>query len=902
METLESARFNMAKGLPLYYEGREEDARPYLEEARRLFEETIEAAPDNAEAHARRAQVLHMLGQYADARATIEQARQLDPDDEMIADLYNRICSAPASAPTGGAGEQLEPERLQPSATSTVAVPEVEEEEQVWTADSAPPQQVSAAPPAEEPEPDPARQDADGYWALGMIRLQEENDRLGAKEAFLTALDLYPRHVDALQAYCRILLEEESYSEAREYLDKLEAIEPAAADKVLSGLDSQTGDLLVLQSWLQATRGKLEAAEEKLQQALSIQPERADWIVEYAHLLSDESRWREATSLLHNAIDRGIQDASLHVEYARLMARQRRYDEVETHLRRAEEIEPGRADTKALRQEVQEGLENYNRALRHTALARMRIRQGLHDEARREFERALAIDGDHLPALKAYAQFLEDSGDYDEAEKMWAMVGAQAPAEAEAHFQALLAARGENSETLNHLARILAGLDRLEESERTLRRSLELGPVDPGTITLLTGVLRQQGRAREAEDLLATSLAPIESDSDLEPSVPHAHLSLDYAKLLANRGDYGRARRYYALAQKLAPFDEEIEDARKQAADDIARFERANREMALGWMDAREGRLDTAARYYESALEISPQHVPTLRRYTDLLEEGGEAVEASKYMIELAKIDPVAAEEHYCQRLATNPHDYQIQCAYGLLLQHLRRPEEAMAHYEKALAASPAFLPALGPYVGLLVEAEEMQAVERALDDALRADAQRAQEEHTEKGTAEIPFLYAQLLVNRRRYGEAKSYFDRAIKFSDHAARYVKAAEQHADRYARFYEAEGAYALALELVDTDAELAEQEFQKALETDPEHVPALVEYGKLLLQQRRWEDASEYLWKAVELDPYDQETVEMAGHLKAKLERAPLAEAGAAQEIETLTIDEADGTEEEGTPDG
>ncbi len=928
MRSLDNARLILSRALGLMRaDGQTAEAETYLDAAEKLLKEAIAEDPMNAQVHYTYARFWEARRQYDEAGVRYRDALSLDPTDGTIQAAYEAMQvkrERDESAKRLGAVEAEAPPALEPVVEEEELMaeiaPEVEEaplveeiEEPYRDAPGLDPTnetipvayeamqvereldelakmleaveaEASLTPPAFEPIVEeeervaeialemeealpveevpveaemPSPQESDRLWALGVYRV-EQRDLVSAEEAFQQALGLAPRHAEALKAYGSLLLDQQRYAEAEERLATLMEVDPSAVDTCLAGRPIDTSaPLLALRGSLHERQGELEVAEPLLRKALELETERVEWIVAYVRLLNGLNRSPKAIERLRDAFAQELDHAALHREYARLMAEQGQYDEVERHLKRALALEPDDPETLALRDELQAELEDYQNAYGYMALARIKAQEGLTHEAEGLFEEALRIDDDHLPTLRAYAAFLEQQERFSDAEGMWAMVAAKVPGEAEAHFQEIIDVRGENSETLNSLARVLIQLGRIDEAVERLRRSLDLTPDNPETLHLLADVLEGQGRRRDAETLLGDNLVAVEADPTL---------SLRYAQLLAARGDYDQAKKFYRRAQDLAPYDAEVVRAWEEVTERIKRFDQASREMAMGWVEAQTGNYAEAEMCYQQALAIDPEHVPTLRYYARLLEDTGRPMEASSYLIRLARFDPEAAEGYYRSHLLGRDN-VEVRCGYALFLQGLGRLTEAREQFQLALEMDPAYRPALNPYVDLLLQEDEVRAAETALKLALKQD----------DVAAEIHWRYGDLLANRYRYESAGPHLERAVQLSDDP-RFRESYYRIAGKLGQVREAELAWALAKEMVETDPAKAESLFREAYAACPDHVPTLLDYGEFLLQRGRPEEAFSYLREAARLDPYE----ERAAWLLAEPEAMPIEPSGFKEE--------------------
>lgn len=837
MGSFEDARLKLGQALGLRANKQVMEANLRFSEAESLLKRAMTEGPPQAQVYYTYARLLTELKRYSEAETEYERALNLDSTDSRIKDDYEKMRKRRQAAEF--ATIPLTPEPEIPSSP-------IELEENVPEVLPETPSPAPDMPLTDEPETvEASSQEADGYWALGVLKV-EQDDVAGGEEAFQQALHLAPRHARTLTAYSLLLLNQQRYSEAEEYLALLAEVDPPAVERYFAGqtLDSNP-DLLALQGLLYARQNELEAARPFLAKALELVPNQVTWAVAYIRSLTGPEHRHKAITWLQAAFARGLEEAALHREYAGLLAKQGQFDEVDRHLKRALLLDPNDVETQELRDQLQPRIKKYNDALRRMALALIKARDASSiKEAEALFEEALQIDSDHLPTLKAYATFLEQRGRFSDAERMWAMVALKTPEEAEAHFQAILDARGENSETLNGLARVLIQLGLLPQAEARLSRSLALAADNAEmlaqTLQLLAEILEKQGRYHDVAKLLGNNLTTVKAN---------AKLSLRYAQFLAARRDYEEAKEFYHRAQELAPSDADIAVAWTAVKPRIDQFDRANLDMAWGWQQARLGNLAEAEQSYQQALAIDPGHRDTLSRYAQFLEEDGRSMEASSYLLRLAQFDPEAAEKHYQDRLPQLEHNIEGRCAYALLLQHLGRLAEAKEQFRLALAIQPAYLPALKPYLDLALQAGELREAELSLQHALADDDQ----------IAELHWRYGNLLFRRHRYGLAGPKLKRAMELAGDT--YKEAYDRLVGKLDQAREAELAWAWARQISETEPLEAESAFKEALAACSDHIPTLLDYSDFLQQQGRREEALVYLAQALEFDPYDERAVQL-----------------------------------------
>jgi tetratricopeptide (TPR) repeat protein len=837
MEAFEKSGWSqsLSRAVALERLGKTGEAELYYNEAERHLRAAIANTPADARLCFSYARLLEGRKRYDEAEIQYQKALDLDPEDETIRLNYQSMQDRRQRI--DGLDDMLD------ETDAEKPLPPAFEPERATMPE------VSPAPPVVETPAvrEGLSREVDGYWALGVVKV-EQGDLVSGEENFKLALDIAPRHLKTLKSYGSLLLNQKRYKEAEDLLAILMEIDPLAVESCLAehpiDVDSS---LLMLRGALYMRQGELEAAAPFLQQALEQEPEHVDWIIAYARLLVGLNCTPQAIDWLHKALASGLDDVTLHREYARLMSQVGQYDVVQQHLKRARDLDPLDPETQALFDELQPALKRRQAAERHWALACMKEREGFYAEAESLFQEAREIDGQHLPTLESYAQFLERRGRFSDAVQTWSLVAGNRPAQAEARLQAILNAQGEDPKTLNSLAQVLIQLDRQAEAEMQLRRSLDLAPGNLDALHLLVDLLADQARRRDAEALLANNLVTVETDPDL---------SLRYAHLLASHGDYDRAETYYGLARNLASDNEAIIHACEAIAGRIANHKTANTDMALGWMEAQEGKYDEAEQWYQQALFTDPEHVEALRRYAQLLEVVGRPMAASSYVTRLARIDPEAAEEHYRIHLPRLQDTIEGRCAYALFLHNLDRSAEAKEQFRLVLDSQPAYLPALDPYVDILLQEDEVRQAADTLKRALIQD----------DTLADIHWRYGNLLLDRRRCDLAGPYLARAADLSGDPDR-KQVYEQASEKLDQIRKAELACALVFEGVVTDPDEVEASYREAYDACPDFVPMLLSFGEFLCQQGRYDEARRYLQEAAELDRYEDRAFQLLAELEA-----------------------------------
>jgi tetratricopeptide (TPR) repeat protein len=259
--------------------------------------------------------------------------------------------------------------------------------------------------------------------------------------------------------------------------------------------------------------------------------------------------------------------------------------------------------------------------------------------------KAVRIDTSYLAAGKNLATVLQESGQFDEAEKTLAPFAEHHP-------------RDPGIWRIRGLVRLKQG--RSSEAETFFRTALELEPDDAESHNNLALTLKEQGRSAEAEEHLQRALA-------LKPAAANA--LNNFGLLCMEQGRLEEAERLFREALKREP--------------------RAIRTLNnLAVMLKQAGRLDDAEQLLVKALEIEPHDVGTHTNFGDVLNALARYPEALRQLEEALRLDPCCAEAH--NNLAVT-------------LKELGRQAESISHLERALQINPTYTPALNNLGNALV-------------------------------------------------------------------------------------------------------------------------------------------------------------------------------------------------------
>ncbi|GAB4319783.1 MAG: hypothetical protein Kow0059_13920 [Candidatus Sumerlaeia bacterium] len=400
------------------------------------------------------------------------------------------------------------------------------------------------------------------------------------------------------------------------------------------------------------------------------------------------------------------------------------------------------------------------------------------------------------------------------------------------------------------LARQTLAQEQFKEAELYLNECIGISPEDLEAHQLLAGVLEQQGRSAEADQIqrrivdlaeaagnrplaiqfILKILDSVPGDTALRARLAELYLQDDQqapaieqfmilAQILLDEGRPGEARRMY---QRVLSFDSSNLDCRIRLADlewtagrkDEARTQYQN---ILTLLD-RQGRIADMAAQYRQLIERDPEFLQWRGDFAAFLAGNDQPDEAAAQLEDLIRLlEKRGRLDDALERLAEleqlRPEDASIAERMGRLNERLDNQPEAFAHYCRAAQ----LFRAKGDVEGTL----------RAYTDALSL----------QPGDQSVLTAMAQLLESENRLDEAVD-------------RYMQLAAQYA-----------------KLRDAAREI--ETYEKILTLKPDHIPVLEILARLLESQRNLKRAGEvYLDLAGRLEQEGQieGAIEIYRHLK------------------------------------
>ena len=284
-----------------------------------------------------------------------------------------------------------------------------------------------------------------------------------------------------------------------------------------------------------------------------------------------------------------------------------------------------------------------------TNLAIAEARTGQTDQARQNFLTVLKRDPTHVEALRNLARLLTRENKVDEAI---------------AQYRKALAAREEHAVHLD-LGRLLAEQGRSDEALVHFRRAVEMSPHIPETHLALGHALLEKKDYPAAAECLATALR-------LDDRLAEAHAEMGV--VLQRTGRLNEATQHYARAVSL------------NAGDWVTR-ERLAYALLL------QRQWGECVKQYEQVLTVQPNRAEAHTNVGIALTKLARTGEAILHFAAAVKLEPNALR-HY--NLATQ------------LVRH-GQDREAVVHFQRALAARPAWPEAMGELAWVLATADDQR-------------------------------------------------------------------------------------------------------------------------------------------------------------------------------------------------
>lgn len=327
-------------------------------------------------------------------------------------------------------------------------------------------------------------------WYARALWLEHQGDYSGALQADEQALDLMPRHEDALLLKAQLLHKLGEEKQALRHLKKLVRKYPEARRPRITYI-----------RMLLAT-GDTEKAEEQLAVMAEQHPDDLDLRFSLALLALEAGATESARQQLQTLLGQNYRPDEVHLYLGQAAEQVEDLDQAVDHYLKVQGPQAVRASVQAARLLYQQGNSDQASALmaslaqRHPELgtsltvseAEMRNNIGDLQGALTLLDRAVKAEPDNTELLYSRAMIAEKTGDL---------------AKMESDLKQVLSINPDNASALNALGYTLANrTQRLDEAYDYISRALELRPNDPAIMDSMGWVLYKRGEPEAARDYL----------------------------------------------------------------------------------------------------------------------------------------------------------------------------------------------------------------------------------------------------------------------------------------------------------------------------------------------------------------------------------------------------------------
>lgn len=266
----------------------------------------------------------------------------------------------------------------------------------------------------------------------------------------------------------------------------------------------------------------------------------------------------------------------------------------------------------------------------------------------------------------------------------------------------------------NLLGVALLQAGRPEEAAGVIRRALDLDPRQPGSHynfgTILQALKRHEEAIVHYEQAIALAPGDAETHNNLGAALKalgrYEEAAASYRKALGLKPDYVAARVNLAAALfSLERYEESLRQSEKALA---LNPELAEAHVSTGNALRALDRCEAALRAFDRAIAIEPRRPEPYRSAGNTLIEWGHFDRAIPYFEKAASLNPESAGSHFKRAIclwavgscaeaaaaaelgfARTLDGAEDEIAAGTYLQEANRHDEAIAHFEKALALDP---------------------------------------------------------------------------------------------------------------------------------------------------------------------------------------------------------------------
>ncbi len=438
--------------------------------------------------------------------------------------------------------------------------------------------------------------------------------------------------------------------------------------------------------------GLLDRAAEELYRAVELDRYRPEFLYEFATVLVAMHLPGDARTMLTRGIQLDPKNVDMRILFALLEVNTRQPQQAVKHLRSALEIDESRHEAHFL-------LGRTLAYLSDATVGSRTIDQETLAESIRELERAIELDPDNTEYYYWAAKAYERKADLETALTYYEKSASLDPKNPGARIEAseLLLAQGE-----------------LDKAEKLLTEVQKITKDDPRVYSVL-GNLHQQ-----REDF-AEARAAFERSIELDPTRPESHFAL--ANVLSRLGEEQLAEKrreeheYWLGLHEQYNFWTAESKANPNDADTAVELGAVcyllhDNDQAMGWfrraIDLKRdhplahayigkivlamGETDVAIAHLEESLKAGPDNLEVVRKLVEGLLQKGDLEQAGLRMKKVLELAPEDAKTHY---------------NYGVLCLQTDRMDEALTHFERAIAIDENYVDARLALAGVLYEKKD---------------------------------------------------------------------------------------------------------------------------------------------------------------------------------------------------
>ena len=551
--------------------------------------------------------------------------------------------------------------------------------------------------------------------------------------------------------------------------------------------------------------------------------------------------YSDAVKEFEKALEADPKSVSLHTEFARSLVEMGEIARAVETCQKASELDPSATEPHQILGEIYYSYGRGDRAMKQKALA--------------QFETVIELEPEHLNALRSLGELYADLGRDQDSADAWRKVREISPGSFGAYYFG---------------AKALADAGNVSEAIEVLENGLRLRDDVPEYLLLLGGLYEQTGESGKAIELYQGALERL----------PKTHLRLTHETALtlmaaqrsaeaiplleqihevSSEADIDLARAY--RAEKRVPEAVELLEGvlRRNPHDFEANFELGRSLVFLGEKDRARAKFEYLVKVQDPKAE--PFRIYSMRHLAFIYEEEGRFDEAISLLEDVVRL---------------RPGDLDSRLTLFYTYKEASRVEESMKLTEQLMEEHGTETYVLISRAQALASADRLEEGVTLLREqsSLTSEPEIVWVAASQLYFARDMFPEAELLVkegledfpgSERLHFQLGAIYERQSDFGGAEEQFKKILAQNPD------EADVLNYLGYMLVDRGVRLPEatEYIVRAVEIDPYNGAYLDSLGWAYFKQEDWERAEEYLQKAVRLNRSDPVICEHLGDLYTKM---------------------------------